>query len=247
MTDYILTFLFGTGEYTQAIGLGLALGAKAALDIGGALLRRRNARRNRPQLFGETPSGRFLTGISRTGSISPEEQSNILAQVGTQAGNVAFSRAAGIRGELAAAGAGESIAGISAIAAPGRQAQEALTTTQRQLAIENARSKFEASRLLAAGRTERQEQRRQFEFQANQDFISSLTGAAGDAIGGFAELSELNRTEVINRAEQLISLGRIDEANELINKFLGIQAPTLSQAQQRALSGVNVGSFRGGF
>jgi hypothetical protein len=165
----------------------MAFWIPAALQAGSSLLNYALQKKNKPTSFSDTEEGKYLAGIRETGAISPQERGGLLARTGAIAGSQASQRKASIRGGLLARGMNNSIAGVRALDAPGRDTQRTLADAGQNIDIMNERSKDTAAREYATKSTQRSDMIDQYSANARGGLVQGLAGAGINAYGGLMD------------------------------------------------------------
>ena len=160
------------------IGAFLA-GASILKGIGGYI----SAKQAGPPKFDNTPYGKYLQRLSKTGMYNPQTQAAVLGDVGAVAGAEAGKRTSSIRGYLENRGLGRSIAGVRALDEPRQDVQRSLAETGRKLTVANEGSKVQAASEFAQNQNQYMLARR----QANAQATGALFGGIADAPGAYLQ------------------------------------------------------------
>ena len=161
--------------------------------------------RKKPRRFEETEYGQRLQEVSEEGAYTPELRRKLIGQVSSAAGGIAQRRKAEIRGRLEAGGIGAgSIAGIRATTEPVLEQMRVVSRAQKDIGVEQERSKVAAKEEIARLSTMSEERRVESERQAKGELAGGLIGAAGAGFGGY--INERAFKEAQRRAKEEFGL-----------------------------------------
>ena len=112
--------------------------------VQGATTVARYLSRPRIRSFANTKYGQALATRQREGMYSPDTRRKMLGQAGSTLGNIAGMERSNIRGQLVGSGMSGSIAGVRAMAEPGRERLRKLSDYGTRIDIENELDKKRA-------------------------------------------------------------------------------------------------------
>jgi hypothetical protein len=199
----------------------LMYGAPAALSVGQTLMNLGSLKRSKPPLGEHTFSGRFLAERAKSGMYSPEVRSRIMSGVGRDLGALAQRARSDISGGLASTGMRNSIAGQRLLSQPARDMSGSLSDVASRLDIENEQSKQTAEYAYNQLKDESRNARRGWRSQMNQTAWGGALNTLGAGLGGYQQHQQnQNIGPGITKAQELMSAGKIDEANALVNMLI---------------------------